>query len=396
MTDDSFDPARGDPIAEDEFDDAVEALEGSVEGVYYEPLADYFGSGGGQDARPTEPAESTVSAAGQGEGIFTHETLTDSVSGAAAANVLVPAGWDVSLDVNWGFVSTSSPGVGTVTLTSPDGRAEISMVSNQAFADISVGDMRVAEGIDQGLYTTNLFYRDAAAFVEDSLTASFGEVELVETLPVSEEMEDMIREAAEVKLKSMAGTASTLVDSEGTVQHALYRSGDTYFECLVFVTGAQVHLEAGAVSMDEISWNVPVSFMLTADSREAWEEYTDEFAVVAANSAFTEEFLYMNISYGAAINDMISQGLMEQSESYIQSNAGSWLDDYESSSTYDSSDWANQWSDVIYERNEYETLDGGTIKVDTAYDSVYQDGDSIYMGPAALAPEGWTELEQTY
>ena len=47
-------------------------------------------------------------------------------------------------------------------------------------------------------------------------------------------------------------------------------------------------------------------------------------------------------------------------------------------------------------RIEYETTDGSRIKVSTQYDTVYQDGDRLYMGPDAYAPDGWTRLEKTY
>ena len=46
------------------------------------------------------------------------------------------------------------------------------------------------------------------------------------------------------------------------------------------------------------------------------------------------------------------------------------------------------------ERNEYLTEDGSSIKVDTKYDTVYQNEDLIYMGPDGLAPDGWTRLQQ--
>lgn len=39
---------------------------------------------------------------------------------------------------------------------------------------------------------------------------------------------------------------------------------------------------------------------------------------------------------------------------------------------------------------------GGTIKADTKYDAVYQNGDEIYMGPDGLAPYGWTKLYTTH
>ena len=71
--------------------------------------------------------------------------------------------------------------------------------------------------------------------------------------------------------------------------------------------------------------------------------------------------------------------------------AQSYLNDYDASA-YTSDEWANDWSDFIYDQQEYATLDGGAIKASTAYDAVYQSGDEFYFGTVGGAPDGWTQL----
>ena len=90
---------------------------------------------------------------------------------------------------------------------------------------------------------------------------------------------------------------------------------------------------------------------------------------MVANSDFTFEFLYVNMRYGAAIDDAIHAGLMQKSMEYILGSSGSWVTEAERSPDFDSGKFADQWSDVIYERDEYETTDGSRIKVSTQYDT---------------------------
>ena len=74
-----------------------------------------------------------------------------------------------------------------------------------------------------------------------------------------------------------------------------------------------------------------------------------------------------------------------------EAQAQTYMNDYDASA-YTSDEWANDWSDYLYDQQEYATLDGGSIKASTAYDAVYQSGDEFYFGSVGSAPEGWTQL----
>ena len=342
------------------------------------------------------PAQ-TQSTSGGGQGYFSAQTLYDPQTGVPTAKVLVPSGWDSSVSVNWSFMSTSSPGVGRVTLQSPDGKAAILIVSNQALADMTYNGTRVGEGTDPGLYITTLHYRDADGVQQVGLqNEGYGGAELIGSYPVADSILAMVQEAAQVKLQANLAALITPIGCEGTAADNLYRYGNTYIEYYTLVTAARVDVNNGRVDLDCTYWNVPISFMFIADSREAYDRYRPVFNTVVANSDFTFEFLYVNIRYGSAIDDAIHAGLMQKSMEYILGSSGSWVTEAENSPDFDSGKFADQWSDVIYERDEYETTDGSRIKVSTQYDTVYQDGDRLYMGPDAYAPDGWTRLEKTY
>ena len=54
------------------------------------------------------------------------------------------------------------------------------------------------------------------------------------------------------------------------------------------------------------------------------------------------------------------------------------------------------WDDAIKDQTQYQTEDGGYVKVPTQYDAVYQNGDSFYLGTDGGAPDGWTKLYEGY
>ena len=399
------------PVSEKQFNEAQLACEKGKIFITYHSLYTWHN---GESASPVSPAGTAASelkrsdsqsfspaqaqnSAGGGQLYFSARTLYDPQTGVPSAKVLVPSGWDASLSVNWSFMSTSSPGVGRVTLQSPDGKAAICMVSNRALADTTVNGARVGEGTDPALYMTNLHYRDADDVQQLGLESEgFSGAELVSSYPVADSILAMVQEAAQVKLQANLAPLITPIGCEGTAADNLYRCGNTWIEYYTLVTAARVNVSNGRVDLDCTYWNLPVSFLFIADSREAYDLYRPVFNTVVANSDFTYEFLYVNLRYGAAIDDAIHAGLMQQSMEYILGSSDAWVTEAESAPDFDSGKFADQWSDVIYERDEYETADGSRIKVSTQYDTVYQDGDRLYMGPDAYAPDGWTKLEKTY
>ena len=403
-SDASLDAAKAQPISDSEYDRGVIELEKDKEYLKYESVYAYYNDGAMPTMQKSSSAFDNTSSgfntpsSENNEGMFySHNTLYDPLTGIPTANILVPDGWSASVSVDWTFMSTTSPGVGKVTLQSPDRKARILLVSNQAYAEFYSRGMHFNGGRDEGLYITLMDYHNAEDVQALGLeNEGYGSAVLINRYDVPESIRSMVQEAAQVKLQALNDGYAEMLGCEGTAADNLYQAGNSFIEYFTMVTAAETYAVASHADLDAIYWNVPFSALLIADSRESYSLYKPVFDTVIANSDFTFEFLYANIKYGSSIDDAIHRGLMQQSYEYILSDSNSWVSEAENSSGYDSSKWADQWSDVIYERNEYETTDGGTIKVDTKYDTVYQNGDSIYMGPDGLAPDGWTKLNTTY
>lgn len=406
ITDDSFSAAAGKPISEDQFYEKTDSYMLKEKYLHFESLyrcgsgtssQSSFGSkqtagSGGNTNTSSKPQVNTGSASTL---YYTHETLKDNSSGVTIANVLVPYGWNLSFKVGWDFIDVSTPGVADVFLTSPDGKAKITMTSNMQFTDIYSNGQPYSEGANMSIYATILHYRDASEMQSTLLQGSgLNDAQLVKSYPVSDGLLQVLQEGARIKLqRNVASTGGTAIASEGTAAQNLYRSGNLYVEYLTMVTAAMQQDNTGHVVLTEILWNLPYTCTFVADSKQTYDQYRDVFLNVIANSGFTAEFTYVNTRYGTAISNAISGGLLEQSRQYIQSGTGTWASEYERSyGSYDSDRFTSEWSDVIKEQNEYTTLNGETIKVSTAYDTVYQDGDRFYMGPDGQSLYGWTRL----
>ncbi|MBR4474473.1 MAG: hypothetical protein IKS55_12645 [Oscillospiraceae bacterium] len=406
VTDDSFNAAAGKPISENQFYQKLDSVALKEKYVRYQPISGWNGSGnassgsGGQQSTGSGSGKTASSAPQVNTGsasslYYTHETLKDNASGVKIANVLVPYGWNMSFKVSWDFISTSTPGVADVILTSPDGKARINLTSDMQFLDMYANGMHYGEGADMSIYCTRLHFRDAEEVQSLFLQGgSYSNAQLVKSYTVPDSLVQTLKEGARLRLqKNVADTGGTPIASEGSAAQKLYKSGNQYIEYLTLVTAAMQKDDTGHVVLTEIMWNIPYSCSFIADSKQSYDQYRDVFLNVVANSCFTAEFNYVNMRYGTAIANAISSHLLEQSMQYIQSGTSSWASEYEhSSGGYDSDRFTSEWSDVIKEQNEYTTLDGETIKVSTSYDTVYQDGDRFYMGPDGQSPYGWTRL----
>ncbi len=321
------------------------------------------------------------------------QTLRDPATGVKAAYVLVPDGWNASLKVDWEYIDVVCPGVASVNLISPDGKAVIHLESSSHYVDMYINGVQQRQGADLSNYITKIPYHRA----EDMQTYYFDiagntNYRQVESFPVPDSVIQVLQEGARILMQNTARNTNNTADGyEGTAAHKLYQSGDQYVERITLESAYQISGDTGHVKTTTISWTIFLDEYLVTESKQAYEQYRDIFRQVCANSSFTSELLYVNQIYGQGISNLISQGRIDSIRQYLNANVGSWTSEYEKTSN--SSDrFINGWSDVIKDQNEYTTLDGETIKVSTAYDTVYQNGDSFYFGPEGQSPYGWTRL----
>ena len=401
---------QGNQMTDEQFMQAAAVYEQSGAQIQYVPIRELYtetssetapeaipgaigGTLGGTVTETNQPDAGT--AADGSAGYFTHQTLYS--GGIPVANVLVPQGWTAELSVNWNFVSTLTPGVATVILTSPDGHAIIRLASAEQFTDFNAPLTYPTEGTYSKVYMTYLRYRNAADFQKLTLEMLNCEnAELVGEYEVPEYLRQAMSDASELLLQSTySGASATPLSSEGTVAHRHYRVGDRHLEILTLDVSARGITYGSASKNESVCWYIPADYLLAADSQEDYDLYHPVFQQVAGSSFFTQDFQYVNTTYGEKIREAVHNNILQESYEYIMSDSTGWLTDYHKTTESDAGSWSGGWSDVINEVNTYETTDGGAIKVSTQYDTVYQNGDQIYMGPESQSPEGygWTKLE---
>lgn len=326
---------------------------------------------------------------------YTMQTMYDTRYGLKTALALVPYGWNAGLETEWGIVSTLYPATATIVMTSPEGNAKIEIRSPQAYVQMSRnGVQAMAEGIHYQTYNTYLNYRNAHD--HNLLIASLMGLgsKVVSTQGPNEQIQQVLTEQAYQYLQSFLSTGTSQgVGYEGTMEETVFdtRSAGTYRTAVTSsVIGAEFATNAGAY-FDQIFWTVPVLTVFTAATEEAWNKYKPVCDHVMNNSSFCGEFIYVVRQNGEYMANMINNYLLQQAYNPSASEISGWDSGYHD----DGSDkFISDWCDVIKEKNNYVTEDGSIIKVDTAYDTVYQNGDLIYLGPDGLSPDGWTRLEQ--
>ena len=350
---------------------------------------------------PTEPSTAeprTVSAEELPDyttNCYTLQTFYDSRYGLKTAQVLVPYGWNVQLNVEWGVISTLYPATATVIMSAPDGSAAIEICSPQTFVQMSRNGVAVQEGVNYGMYNTFINYKNAHdynLYIAGSVLGYYN-ASVTSVTGATAEAQKVLDEAAYNYLLSFMGSQTQALGYEGTAEKTCFKIGQNGIDRIAVmsaVIGARSAITAGGY-FDQTFWTVPYTAVFYAASETAWNTYGQVFDHVVNNTCFCNEFIFVVRKNGAYIAEMINNYLLEQAYNPTSSDISGWDSEYvdEGKDTF-----LNEWSDVIYERNEYLTEDGSSIKVDTKYDTVYQNEDLIYMGPDGLAPDGWTRLQQ--
>lgn len=345
-------------------------------------------------------------------GIFAkYQTVNDPSSGVPVMDALVPDGWTVNVECNWNFVSTQNPCVAAITFTSPANDAAIVFQTPHDYLEAydTSGFMPHQDRTDTTTYITYLQYRNAGEvldlYFQGGILSSNGEI--INETPIPDELSTYLTNIASAyaedyvsginSLGGSYGVTAQLMGSEGTASMRRYRctgqDGKNYvadaFCCCIAAQFSSPSLWGGNDILTV--WQVPFTLIFSAESESVLEKYKAESEAICNNSIFRPEFTHVKLSYGRYIRNMVMQNLTNKISAMTEAQASSFMDDYDDSQ-YTSDDWADDWSDYIYDQNEYTTTDGSTIKASTQYDSVYQNGDEFYFGPQGSAPFGWEEL----
>lgn len=351
------------------------------------------------------------------EGSFgTYTTLSDPTSGVPVMDVVLPYGWTAQVQSNWNFVSTSNPCVANIVITSPDEKSAVIIrtASDYLQSSDTSGLFPHQDYTDMETYIVHLAYKNAGQVLDmcfDGVVGTNGTV--VSETPVPSELQSQLDQAAKTYLDTLVnginqigggyGVTAQASGSEGTAAIRRYRytasDGESYLaDAMALCVAAEYTSPSYGTDFIYKQWAVPAIILYTAQDEATLEQYRTQYEMIFENAVMRNEFNYVKHEYGTYIRNQLMQQQADSIAAMTEAQANSYMNDYDSSeystgdSGYTSDDWANDWSDMIYDRNEYTTTDGSTIKVSTDVDSVYQNGDEFYFGPRGSAPLGWEQL----
>ena len=339
----------------------------------------------------------------------TYTTLTDPTTGVPVMDAVLPYGWTAQLESNWNFVSTTNPCVATALFTSPDQRASVLIQTSHDYLQSydTSGLFPHRDYTDMETYIVHLAYKNAGQVLDmcfNGLLGTGGTV--VSETPIPSDVQSLLDQLAQTYLSSLVnglnqigggyGINAQASGSEGTVSMRRYSytgsDGQSYLaDTMALCVAAEYVSPSYGTNFVYTQWAVPGVMVFSAPDEATLEKYRPQYEIITQNAALRNEFNHVKQAYGNQIRNMVMKQQANSIAAMTEAQAQSYLSDYDSSA-YTSDDWANDWSDFIYDRNEYTTADGSTIKVGTEFDTVYQNGDEFYFGSKGSAPFGWEQL----
>ncbi len=336
--------------------------------------------------------------------------LTDSGLNMVVGQMTAPDDWQVSEQVQWSSYG-NYPGMTQLSAVSPDGLRSFQLISTMSyFQTDSIFSSLGENETDPTTYRIHRQYRTAEQFVELFISnlgctsaqklgsssidsQSLGALQSVAEQHAYQTGYSLVQSLANLGMSAnLVGYESTVVDNRYAVTT---QSGQTeYIEVFTLVWAYQTSwvVQNSSITVNEIYWCVPFMYISTAESEQALASTQNEFLTFVSNSQISPEFYYLVRQYRSYIENQLAQQLTNQIQAAteIQSQL---MDGYGSSS--DTNDRVTEmWSDYIYDRDDYTTSDGSTVKVPTYYDHVYEtDSGDIYVTNDSLnVPSDWQEL----
>lgn len=336
--------------------------------------------------------------------------LTDSGLNMVVGQMTAPDDWQVSEQVQWSNYG-NYPGMTQLSAVSPDGLRSFQLISTMSYYQTDSIFSSLGENeTDPTTYRIHRQYRTAEQFVELFISnlgctsaqklgscsidqQSLGALQSVAEQHAYQTGYSLVQSLANLGMSAnLAGYESTVVDNRYAVTT---QSGQTeYIEVFTLVWAYQTSwvVQNSSITVNEIYWCVPFMYISTAESEQALASTQNEFLTFVSNSQISPEFYYLVRQYRSYIENQLAQQLTNQIQAAteIQSQL---MDGYSSSS--DTNDRVtDMWSDYIYDRDDYTTSDGSTVKVPTYYDHVYEtDSGDIYVTNDTLdVPSDWQEL----
>ena len=175
---------------------------------------------------------------------------------------------------------------------------------------------------------------------------------------------------------------------EITGAHRTYTyTDDNGIPCALCVMAEVRAVQTDAAGDVSILWEVPAYYYMTCPLSVYDRVHSTDFQAFIENTAVSDTFVQLQEQLTEQIRDGIIAGwsaAIQASNAYVSAmNAlmEQSVNDYLYSSSYSSSD---RFSDYIFDRYEYNTSDGYSVSISTAYDYVWESNGSVCFSSSAF------------
>lgn len=366
----------------------------------------------GEDEKETQGTELQEEADSKAFVSRTYKTadISDPLIGKNVARAYVPSDYSVDGETIWcgKWQSLGAPAQVYLTALSPDQNTVLgyySLVCYEEILEYSQNGSSLLEqqdgAFDSASMTPMLRFMTADAYCDYlAKTVLPGQqLEFCRQEEVTEETQKQMDKKAEELYQQnsqlLQGTGYHLDGAyAGMVQREYNVSLDGYpFKLIVAaaVEGIQMGFNGefaynmGTVNSSFIAWDSPCAFfMLTPESRYEMQKTVYEQFVL--NTTVSDQFTQAL----ADVKNQLTQARIQQSGSSMEALAGDFQSSIGSSmGSEDSYTAEDQFSDYIFDQNDYTLSNGDHIKVPTSYEYVYEGDDgNVYVSDSSFDQPG--------
>ena len=325
---------------------------------------------------------------------------------ATLGQVAVPAGFTAETTVNCCDDTTclGYPLRVSETLISESADAMLFYKAGELYMQrVSSGYFSHNEGeLDQELYIFMKTY-ETAPLCCDEIAALIapGAVYVGDEDMSNYQMYSNSREAEYYSLLESGQVPGMTLDwSEMTAAQRLYSAQLNGVECAICVLcevkAYQITTAGYGFSDTSIFWDIPGYYVMVCPMSDYEENHDNIFQVFIDNTKVNDEFVDFNEAIAREISsDVISNWNMQcaASSAYAAAMQAMTFASVESNMNYGSYS-SDQFSDYIFDQNDYTLSDGSSVQISTSYDYVYEgDNGVVYYSNSAFAePGGATQL----
>ena len=355
------------------------------------------------------PAQTDIAASKSGYEYKATE-ITDPATGLKVARGYAPSDYLVDGETIWcgTWQSVGAPAQVYLTAMSPDGNTVMgyySLVCYEHILEYSQNGYSLKEqqdgAFDSESMTPMLSFMTADAYCDylARIILPGQQLEFCSQEETTQETQKLLDEKAnELYQQTVQLSQGTGFETQGTYADVVQRNYNVTLNGYPFKLVITTAIEAtqmgfdveaaymGSVKNSFIAWDSPCTyFMVTPESE--YDANKDIFEQFSMNTTVSDQFT----NALATVRNQITQGSIQSMSDITSTCQSSMSSSMGTEDTYTSTD---QFSDYIFEQNDYTLSNGDHVKVPTSYDYVYEGTDgNVYVSDSSFdQPGGSTQL----